>query len=110
MPDVRYDAFSAGLGWDRALAGRWLQLALRGGILLPVTFGDIASIGQYGSARGVGGSALASLTTWPTSWLWLRLMGSYDHVSLTFAGAGTRLAHSAGDDWIGGALEVGFAL
>jgi hypothetical protein len=46
----------------------------------------------------------------PLSWLWLRLNGDYDFVGLRFAGAGTRFAHSSSDHWIGGALEVGFAL
>ncbi|HWE28189.1 MAG TPA: hypothetical protein VHB97_09315, partial [Polyangia bacterium] len=110
VPDVRYDSIAAGLGWERALLGRYAVLALRGGYLGVLYDGAIASTTQYGAASAWGVSASASVTSWMTSWLWLRLSGSYDHVGLSFAGAGTRFAHSAGDDWIGGALEVGFAL
>lgn len=110
VPDVRYDAIAAGVGWDRPIVGRWATLALRGGYLGVLYDGAIASTTQYGAASAWGLSASASVTSWVTSWLWLQLSGSYDHIGLSFAGAGTRFAHSAGDDWIGGALEVGFAL
>ena len=110
VPDVRYDSIAAGIGWERALVGRWAVLALRGGYLGVLYDGAIAATTQYGAASAWGVSTSASVTSWMTSWLWLRLSGSYDHVALSFAGAGTRFAHSAGDDWLGGALEVGFAL
>jgi hypothetical protein len=110
VPDVRYDAVAAGAGWDRALVNRWALLALRAGYLGVIHSGDISSATQYGPAHAGGFSASASLTSWPTDWLWLRLQGDYDLVALSFAGAGTRFAHSADDHFIGGALEVGFAL
>jgi hypothetical protein len=110
VPDVRYDAVAAGLGWDKNLAGRWVALGLRLGYLGIISRGDVAAPAEYGAARGQGASASASLTSWPLSWLWLRLRGDYDFVGLRFAGAGTKFAHSSSDHWIGGALEVGFAL
>ncbi len=110
VPDVRYDAVAAGLGWARALGGHWALLDVRAGYLGVIHAGDITSDAQYGAARAAGFSASASLTSWLTGWLWLRLQGDYDVVALSFAGAGTRFAHTAADHFIGGALEVGFAL
>jgi len=49
-------------------------------------------------------------TARPVDWLWVRLSASWDRIALSFAGAGTRFAKSAVDNWVGGALEVGFAL
>jgi hypothetical protein len=110
VPDVRYDMISAGLGWERALGTRWAVLSLRIGYDGLFSAGDIQSDGQYGSGNGWGMGGGAGVTAWPTSWLWLRLAGKYDRIALSFAGSGTRYARSAADQWMGGALEVGFAL
>jgi hypothetical protein len=110
VPDVRYDLVTAGLGWEHTLGARWLFLAARVAAMGLVSAGDIATDAQYGRASGWGLSARASLTLRPRDWVWLRVIGDWDRVALSFAGAGTRLAHAATDNWIGGALEVGFAL
>ena len=110
VPDVRYDLVTAGLGWERPIVGRWAILAVRLAGMGLVSMGDIASDTQYGRGTGWGLSASASLTMRPRDWLWLRLIGDWDRVAMSFAGAGTRFARHATDNWVGGALEVGFAL
>jgi hypothetical protein len=110
VPDVRYDLVGGGIGWERALGSRWLIVALRLGAMGLVSAGDIASDTQYGPAGGWAFAAHASWTARPRDWLWLRLVGDWERVALSFGGAGTRFAKSAVDHWIGGALEVGFAL
>lgn len=110
VPDVRYDLVTAGLGWERPLVARWAIVAVRLAGMGLVSMGDIALDTQYGRGTGWGLSAAASLTMRPRDWLWLRLVGDWDRVAMRFAGAGTRFARHATDDWIGGALEVGFAL
>jgi hypothetical protein len=110
VPDVQYDLIVGGVGWERALGSRWLILGLRVGFMGLVSAGDIASQAQYGSVGGWGLQLSGGWTARPRDWLWLRLAGSWDRIALSFAGAGTRFAKSAVDNWIGGALEVGFAL
>jgi hypothetical protein len=110
VPNVSWGAVDAGLSWDRAIFARYLELELRLAYLGVVESGDISSDAQYGRSTGWGIGADAALTARPLSWLWLRLRASYDRLALSFAGAGTRFAHSASDQWLGGQLEVGFAL
>jgi hypothetical protein len=110
VPDVRYDMITAGLGWERALGTKWAVLALRVGFDGLFSAGDIQTDAEYGAGNGWGLGGSAGVTSWATSWLWLRLAANYDRIQLSFAGSGTRFAKSAADQWIGGALEVGFAL
>jgi len=110
VPDVKYDLVDAGLGWDRPLLGRWLQLALRGAYLAPLSAGDIESAAQYGPSTGWGLEFDGGLTSRPLRWLWLRVDARYSRVALSFSGAGTRFAHASADQWASGSLEVGFAL
>ncbi|MGZ3425831.1 MAG: hypothetical protein ACXVCV_04235 [Polyangia bacterium] len=110
VPDVQYNLIAGGVGWERALGSRWLILGLRVGVMGLLSAGDIAAQTQYGAVGGWGLQLAGGWTARPTDWLWLRLSGSWDRVALSFAGAGTRFAKSATDNWIGGALEVGFAL
>jgi hypothetical protein len=110
IPNVSWGAVDAGLAWERSLGVHWLQAGLRLAYLGIVQAGDIASDAQYGRASGLGVGVDAALTVLPARWLWIRLRGSYDHLALSFAGAGTRFAHAATDRWLGGQLEVGFAL
>jgi hypothetical protein len=110
VPDVRYDLVGGGVGWERALGASWLQFGVRLGFMGLVSAGDIASDAQYGRATGWALALAASITARPLDWLWLRIAGDWDRVALRFAGAGTRFAGSAADHWIGGTLEVGFAL
>jgi hypothetical protein len=110
VPDVRYDLVGAGLGWERAIGPRWLTLGLRLGAMGLASAGDIASDAQYGPASGWCLQLAGAVTVRPYDWLWLRLDGNWDRIALSFGGAGTRYARAATDNWIGGALEVGFAL
>lgn len=110
VPNVRYDLVTAGLGWERGLGSRRFVLGLRAAGMGLVSAGDIAGDTEYGRASGWGTSVTASLTARPRDWVWFRLLGNWDRVALSFAGAGTRFAHSAADNWVGGSLEVGFAL
>jgi hypothetical protein len=110
VPDVQYDLIAGGLGWERALGTRWIILSVRTGVMGLLSAGDIAGPTQYGAVGGWGLQLAGGWTARPADWLWLRLSGSWDRVALSFAGAGTRFAKSAVDNWIGGALEVGFAL
>jgi hypothetical protein len=110
VPDVSYDLVDAGLGWERALGTRVVVLALRAAYLGVVGAGTIASTTEYGPLHGSGFEGTLDLSVWPTRWLWLRLEARYTPLSLSFATAGTRFAHSAVDQWTSGTLEVGFAL
>ncbi|MDB4969065.1 MAG: hypothetical protein JWN44_4754 [Myxococcales bacterium] len=110
VPDVEYDLVAGGLGWERALGSPWLILGLRFGIMGLLSAGDIGAQTQYGAVGGWGMQLAGGWTARPRDWLWFRLSGNWDRVALSFAGAGTRFAKSAVDNWIGGALEVGFAL
>ncbi|MDB4971088.1 MAG: hypothetical protein JWN44_6777 [Myxococcales bacterium] len=110
VPDVRYDLVGGGLGWERALGVRWLVFGARVGVMGLASAGDIAADTQYGRGTGWALALAGSLTLRPRDWLWVRLAGDWDRIALSFAGAGTRFARSASDNWIGGALEVGFAL
>ena len=110
VPDVRYDLVGGGLGWERALGSRWFILGVRLGVMGLLSAGDIASQAQYGPAGGWGLEVSGGWTARPRDWLWFRLRGNWERIALSFAGAGTRFAKSAADNWIGGALEVGFAL
>jgi hypothetical protein len=110
IPDVQYQAIDLGLGWDRPLGTRRFVAALRLAYLAVVAAGNITAEAQYGDGNGWGVETEASLTAWPLRWLWLRLDARYDALGLTFARNGTRFAHSSTDHWIGGLLEVGFAL
>lgn len=110
VPDVNYDLIDGGLAWDKTLGAKWLALDARLAFLGMVGAGAIATLAEYGSASGYGVTASAGLTARPLSWMWLRLSADYDYLGLAFAGAGTRFAHSATEQWAGGQLEVGFAL
>lgn len=110
VPNVRYDLVGGGLGWERALGWSWLLFGVRLGAMGLLSAGDIASDPQYGAASGWALSLSGGVTLRPRDWLWLRVAANWDRIALRFAGAGTRFAHSATDDWVGGALEVGFAL
>jgi hypothetical protein len=110
VPNVQYDLIAGGLGWERALGTRWIILGLRLGVMGLLSAGDIAGPTQYGAVGGWGLQLSGGWTARPRDWLWLRLSASWDRVALSFAGAGTRFAKSATDNWVGGALEVGFAL
>ncbi len=110
VPDVDYQAIDIGLGWDRSFGPRWLVGSLRVAYLAIVDAGSITSLSQYGGANGWGVEGEASLTAWPLRWLWLRLDARYSAIGLEFAQNGTRFAHTSLDSWVGGALEVGFAL
>jgi hypothetical protein len=110
VPDVAYDMVDVGVGWRRPLGTKRLALSLRAAFLGLVDAGAIADPTQYGRARGWGVEGQVGLTVIPTRWLWIYLGGRYTPVLLSFAAAGTRFAHSATDQWLSGALEVGFAL
>ncbi len=110
VPDVKYDLVGGGLGWERALGSRWIILGARIGVMGLLSAGDIAAETQYGAVGGWGLQLAGGWTARPADWLWFRLAGSWDRIALSFAGAGTRFAKSAADNWIGGTLEVGFAL
>jgi hypothetical protein len=110
IPDVQYQSIDLGLGWDRALGTRYLHGGLRLAYLAVIAAGNITAEAQYGDASGWGVEAEAGLTAWPLRWLWLKLDARYDALGLTFARNGTRYAHSSLDQWVGGMLEVGFAL
>jgi len=72
--------------------------------------GAIADPKQYGAATGGGAEIDLGLVFRPTRWLWLRTTARYTPLSLRFAAAGARFAHSALDQFIDATLEVGFAL
>jgi hypothetical protein len=110
VPDVQYDLVGGGVGWERALGSRWLIAGLRVGVMGLLSAGDIAAQTQYGAVGGWGLQLAGGWTARPLDWLWIRLSASWDRIALSFAGAGTRFAKSAVDNWVGGALEVGFAL
>ena len=110
VPNVQYDLVGGGVGWERALGTRWIVLGLRVGVMGLLSAGDIGGATQYGAVGGWMMQLAGGWTARPTDWLWLRLSASWDRIALSFAGAGTRFAKSATDNWIGGALEVGFAL
>jgi hypothetical protein len=110
VPDVQYQAIDLGLGWDRPFGPRWLVGALRVAYLAVVDAGNITSGTQYGAATGWGIEAQVSLTAYPLKWMWLKLDARDSFIGLIFAQNGTRYARSSRDNWIGGALEIGFAL
>jgi hypothetical protein len=110
VPDVRYDLVGGGLGWERALGTNWLILGARLGVMGLLSAGDIASATQYGDAGGWGLQMRGGVSARPRDWLWVRVTADWDRIALKFAGTGTRFAHSASDNWVGAALEVGFAL
>ena len=110
VPDVRYDLVGGGLGWERPFGSRWLIFGLRLGIMGLTSAGDIAAPTQYGAVGGWAMQLAGGWTARPADWFWVRLSGNWDRIALSFAGAGTRFAKSAVDNWVGGALEVGFAL
>jgi len=110
VPNVQYDLVGGGLGWERALGTRLIILGLRVGVMGLLSAGDIGSQPQYGAVGGWMMQVGGGWTARPVDWLWLRVSASWDRVALSFAGAGTRFAKSAVDNWVGGALEVGFAL
>jgi len=110
VPDVKYDLVGGGLGWERALGSRWFILGVRLGVAGLVSAGDIATQTQYGPASGWALQLDGGWTARPADWFWFRLSGNWDRIALSFAGAGTRFARKAADNWIGGSLEVGFAL
>jgi hypothetical protein len=110
VPDVRYDLVGGGIGWERALGTRWIILGARLGFMGLLSAGDIASATQYGDAGGYMTQLSGGWTARPADWFWMRLSANWDRIALSFAGAGTRFAKSAVVNWIGGALEVGFAL
>jgi hypothetical protein len=110
VPNVSYGAVVAGLGWDRRLGPRWLVHDLRAAYLALLLAGDITDESNYGRASGWGIGASAGVTALPLKWLWVRVRASYDRIALHFGGSGTRFAGSAADQWLGGQLEVGFAL
>jgi hypothetical protein len=107
---VKYDLVGGGLGWERALGTRWIVLGLRVGVMGLLSAGDLAAPTQYGAAGGWMVQLEGGWTARPTDWLWFRLSANWDRIALSFAGAGTRFAKSAVDNWVSGALEVGFAL
>jgi hypothetical protein len=107
---VKYDLVGGGLGWERALGTRWIILGVRLGIMGLLSAGDIAGQTQYGDVGGWGLQMAGGWTARPADWFWFRLSASWDRIAMSFAGAGTRFAKSATDNWVGGALEVGFAL
>jgi hypothetical protein len=110
VPNVKYDLVGGGLGWERALGTRWIILGARLGVMGLLSAGDIAGQTQYGAVGGWGLQLAGGWTARPADWFWLRLSASWDRIAMSFAGAGTRFAKSATDNWVGGALEVGFAL
>ena len=110
VPDVRYDLAGGGLGWERAVGTRWIILNARLGFMGLLSAGDIGAPTQYGSVGGWMMQVSGGWTARPADWLWFRVSADWDRVALSFAGAGTRFAKSAADNWVGGALEVGFAL
>ena len=110
VPNVKYDLVGGGLGWERALGTRWIILGARLGVMGLLSAGDIAGQTQYGPVGGWGLQLAGGWTARPADWFWFRLSASWDRIAMSFAGAGTRFAKSATDNWVGGALEVGFAL
>ena len=110
VPNVKYDLVGGGLGWERALGTRWIILNLRLGFMGLLSAGDIGAQTQYGPVGGWMMQVAGGWTARPADWFWIRLSASWDRIALSFAGAGTRFAKSATDNWVGGALEVGFAL
>lgn len=110
IPNVKYDLVGGGLGWERALGSKWIIINLRLGVMGLLSAGDIGSQTQYGPVGGWMMQVAGGWTARPAEWLWFRLSASWDRIAMSFAGAGTRFAKSATDNWVGGALEVGFAL
>ena len=110
VPNVKYDLVGGGLGWERALGTRWIILGLRLGFMGLLSAGDIGAQTQYGPVGGWMMQVAGGWTARPADWFWFRLSASWDRIAMSFAGAGTRFAKSATDNWVGGALEVGFAL
>ena len=110
VPDVRYDLVGGGVGWERPIGTRWLILNARLGIMGLLSAGDIGAPTQYGSVGGWMMAVSGGWTARPADWFWFRISADWDRIALSFAGAGTRFAKSAVDNWVGGALEVGFAL
>jgi hypothetical protein len=110
VPNVQYDLVGGGLGWERALGTRFIILGARLGFMGLLSAGDIGSQTEYGAVGGWMMQLSGGWTARPADWFWVRLSASWDRISLSFAGAGTRFAKSAADNWVGGALEVGFAL
>jgi hypothetical protein len=110
VPDARHDVIDLGLGWDRTLGTRYLAFSLRLAYLAVLSSGPITDGTQYGSASAWGIETQGGLTAWPLRWLWLRLDAQYSRVALSFANTGARFAKTSADQWVGGALEVGFAL
>ncbi len=110
VPDVRYDLVGGGMGWERALGTRWIILGARLGFMALLSAGDIGTPTQYGANSGWMMQVAGGWTARPADWFWFRVSANWDRIALSFAGAGTRFAKSATDNWVGGALEVGFAL
>jgi hypothetical protein len=110
VPDVGYELIDAGVGWDRALVPRRLEVALRLAYLGFLSAGPLTSTEEYGAANGGGVDLEGGLTAWPARWLWVRLSARYSAVRLSLSGSGLRYARGASDQWGAGSLEVGFAL
>jgi hypothetical protein len=110
VPDVSYELLDLGLSWDRALGVSWALLSARFAYLQPLGAGDITSADQYGRASAWGFEAGGALTFVPLKWLWLRVEGGYDRVSLTFRGTGAIKANASADAFPSGALTIGVAL
>jgi len=110
VPDVGYTLVGAGLGLDQPLGTRVLRLGLRLAFSGLVDSGPVTNADEYGTASGWAVETEGGLSVWPIRWLWLRAGARYTRVALAFDGNGMRFAHSAADQWIGGAFEVGGAL
>jgi hypothetical protein len=110
VPDVGYGLFDIGLMLQQNLGTPAASLTLRLAGLALVEPGAIADPTQYGPATGGGAELDLGVTFRPTRWLFLRTSVRYTPLSLHFAAAGARFAHSALDQFIDATAEVGFAL
>ncbi len=110
VPNVEYSLVDLGLGFEQPVFKRIVLVGARVAYLALVDAGDIGARTQYGANTGGGLDAEASLSIAPLRWLWISVSARYTLIDLSFAGAGARFTSSAQDQWLGGALEVGFAL
>jgi hypothetical protein len=110
VPDVGYGLFDFGLRFEHTLGTDIVELAVRAAGLAIADAGAIATDQEYGPTSGGGLELDLGLTIRPRAWVWLRAGVRYTPLFLRFAAAGARLAHSATDQLVDAAVQVGFAL
>ena len=111
VPDVQYDLVGGGIGWERALGTRWLILGVRVGVAGLLSAGDIADADAVRRRRRLGArsSTAAGRRAPPIGCgCACRRTGTASRCRSPAPARASR--KSAADNWVGGALEVGFAL